>query len=130
MQEQIADLRRDLAIAKSEMAIAKSEIATVKEKLAQREVVKSDAPKIRDRNESPPALTKDQIDALNQVISRCVGWVRDQGPKDFTGKFWTEFDAYYNVSSGRVENNVTLNGGMPPLFAFNKCMASNGVPLH
>jgi hypothetical protein len=44
-------------------------------------------------------------------------------------EFYKHFDAFYNPATGRVENNGYLNGDVPPQYQFNKCMASQGLPL-
>jgi hypothetical protein len=43
--------------------------------------------------------------------------------------FFKKFDAFYNSAAGRVENNAFLDGDLPALYQFNKCMASQGFPL-
>ena len=119
VQQQVADLR-------SGLVKANVEIAAMKDKLADRD---ASAKKKAERPDGPPALTQEQITQLNQVISQCVQSVRGQAPKDYSGHFWTEFDAYYNPGTGRVVNNAIYNGSMPALYEFNKCVTSQGWSL-
>jgi hypothetical protein len=48
-------------------------------------------------------------------------------PRD--SEFFKSFDAFYNPASGRVEDNVTLQGERKALFLFRKCMAEKGCLL-
>lgn len=72
-----------------------------------------------------------------KVVSHCVGVVRKVQPPpaviDIYGpaitSFYKNFDAFYNPASGLVQNNAGTVGGQPALFAFQKCMTENGVPL-
>ncbi len=44
--------------------------------------------------------------------------------------FFKKFDAFYNLATGTVQNNATeVAGDTEPLYEFNKCMASEGLPL-
>lgn len=75
---------------------------------------------------SPPSPDTAMI---NRVLAECVRKVRslETQPKGL-GQPYAEFDAFYNPGSGRVENNNRY-ADQGPTYAFNKCMASKGVPL-
>jgi len=71
---------------------------------------------------------------IEKVVKHCVEVVHqfpahNQMDVGSNESFYKHFDAFYNPSSGRVENNGYLNGDIPPQYQFNKCMASHGVPL-
>jgi len=71
---------------------------------------------------------------IEKVVKHCVDVV-DQFPAHnqmdigTNENFFKHFDAFYNRATGRVENNGYLNGDIPPQYQFNKCMASQGLPL-
>jgi hypothetical protein len=75
---------------------------------------------------SPSGLTGDQVRLLTGMIPECVKAVHKAEPDN---DFYQQFDAYYNAATGRVENNVMLNGSRPALYAFQKCMTYKGWPL-
>jgi hypothetical protein len=62
---------------------------------------------------------------INKAVSECIKFVHAFSDDSF----FKRFDAYYNVATGRVENNVMYVGERAALFQFNKCMAQHGFPL-
>ncbi len=76
-----------------------------------------------------PSSSSGDAASIGKAIAECVRKVRslEAQPKGY-GQPYAEFDAFYNLGSGRVENNNRyVDQG--PTYAFNKCMASKGVPL-
>jgi hypothetical protein len=71
---------------------------------------------------------------IAKVVKHCIDVVHqfpahnqlDVGTNE---SFFKNFDAFYNPATGRVENNGYLNGDIPPQYQFNKCMATQGIPL-
>ena len=119
MQEELLSLKAQLMAAQYRMDSFEQQAARAQSSKARSE---------------PGVMSPEQIASLSSVIANCVKRVRASGPQGGTmaemeAKFWTDFDAYYNPASGRVENNVTFNGQRPALYAFNKCMNANGTPL-
>jgi hypothetical protein len=66
---------------------------------------------------------------IEKAVKHCVDVVHQFPADQMEAQFFKRFDAFYNPASGRVENNGYLNGDLPPVYQFNKCMASQGVPL-
>jgi hypothetical protein len=66
---------------------------------------------------------------IEKVVKHCVDVVHQFPAVQMEAQFFKRFDAFYNSSIGRVQNNGYLNGDVPPLYEFNKCMASQGFPL-
>ena len=71
---------------------------------------------------------------IEKVVKHCVDVVHqfpahNQMDIGTNENFFKHFDAFYNRATGRVENNGYLNGDIPPQYQFNKCMASQGLPL-
>ena len=78
----------------------------------------------------PQAANREQTDAIESAVSSCVKLVRESAPAESYNKtYWTEFDAYYTPTSGKVRDNVVINGQRPAKYAFDKCMAAKGFPL-
>jgi hypothetical protein len=105
-----------------------TEVANLKERLDRLE---AQPPQIEPTKKPPPPATND-ADAIKQAIADCVRKVRGLETKPasnaWSGRPYAEFDAYYNQGNGHVENNNRyVDQG--PNYAFNKCMASKGVPL-
>lgn len=81
----------------------------------------------------PP--NEQQVKAISEVVAQCVTIVHGTTPASAPGMaemdktFYRRFDAYYNIGTGLVQDNVTVNGDLPPRYAFRKCMAENGFPL-
>ena len=72
-----------------------------------------------------------QIQLVESAIASCLKQVREFVPEQSHEKtFWTGFDAYFNLASGKVRDNVTMNGQLPAKFAFNKCTSARGVTLN
>jgi len=61
---------------------------------------------------------------IEKVVKHCVDVVHQFPADQFLAQYFKRFDAFYNPATGRVENNGYLNGDRPPLFEFNKRMAS------
>jgi hypothetical protein len=78
------------------------------------------------QNLPPPQETQT---AINDAVKYCVDVVHRFPADPIEAQFFRGFDAFYNPASGRVENNGYRNGDLPPLYEFNKCMASQSVPL-
>jgi hypothetical protein len=79
---------------------------------------------VRARAQDTPTTT-----TINNAVNYCVDQVHHFPADEMSAQFYRHFDAYYNAGTGRVENNAFLNGDQPPLYQFNKCMASQGLPL-
>jgi hypothetical protein len=61
---------------------------------------------------------------IEATVKRCLHRVHEETQLGL-------FDAFWNAASGKVENNAHLNRFLAPgLFAFNKCMAEEGVPFN
>ena len=75
------------------------------------------------------AQEKSLKSTIDDVVKQCVDVVH-RFPADKSDlSFFKKFDAFYNSAAGRVENNAFLDGDLPALYQFNKCMASQGFPL-
>jgi hypothetical protein len=74
------------------------------------------------------AANAQDITAINKAITECIIAVRSFHDPMYEA-FLKRFDAFYNPSTGQVENNATMAGDQSGLFQFNKCMASKGYPL-
>lgn len=84
----------------------------------------------------PPASAPDRQPVSPQgaanittTISKCVASVHSAAPADFNKTYYEGFDAYYNQATGMVTNNATRVGDEAPLYLFQKCMATAGLPL-
>jgi hypothetical protein len=66
---------------------------------------------------------------IDKAVRTCVAFVRtlSQSNKDWPPAWFDNFDAYYNPATGRV---VTIESYDIAKFQFDKCMASQGMPLH
>jgi hypothetical protein len=74
----------------------------------------------------------DQSATITKMVAYCVNMVHKtklSADEAFMARFYRNFDAFYNPSSGRVENSARLQGDEKPLFIFNKCMSERGFPL-
>lgn len=69
------------------------------------------------------------------VVKHCVEFVHQfpaHNQMDVTtdAGFFNRFDAFYNPATGAVQNNATgVVGDTEPIYQFDKCMASEGLPL-
>jgi hypothetical protein len=66
---------------------------------------------------------------VKQIVASCVKYVR--GLETQTEKYsqgFAGFDAFYNPATNRVQNNNQFVD-QRAVYAFNKCMASKGMPL-
>ena len=76
------------------------------------------------------AQEKSPKSTIDDVVKQCVDVVH-RCPADKSDlSFFKKFDAFYNSAAGRVVNNAFLDGDLPALYQFNKCMASQGFPLN
>ncbi|MDR6538866.1 hypothetical protein [Variovorax soli] len=125
---QVADLESQSAKYRQELSELRSEIAGLRVRVL---VLEANSSKQQaDQPSSRQRLAEDDIAKLNVVIAKCVAVARNLPPKDeYAASFYKDFDAFYNVGTGRVQDNVIYNGGQPARFAFNKCMADRGWPL-
>jgi hypothetical protein len=128
-QEEIASLKAQVEQSRKETSELKvsmgTEVASLKERLDRLETPRAKAEPAR----TSPAPSGD-VATITKTITECVRNVRslETQPKGFGGQPYAEFDAFYNPGNGRVENNNRyVDQG--PNYAFNKCMASKGVPL-
>jgi hypothetical protein len=66
---------------------------------------------------------------IDKAVKTCVDFVRTlpQFNKEWPPAWFDNFDAYYNPATGRV---VTIESYDIAKFQFDKCMASQGMPLH
>jgi hypothetical protein len=127
-QSEIASLKAQVEQSRKETSELKasmgSEIASLRERIERLET----SPAKTEPAKTPPASGSDAA-TITKTIAECVRKVRslETSPKD-SGQPYAEFDAFYNPSNGRVEdNNRYVDRG--PNYAFDKCMASKGVPL-
>jgi uncharacterized coiled-coil protein SlyX len=118
LQAQVAERTKEIANLQAQMTIASNRIAT----LEALQLAKAVPP-------TAPGPSADQVEALKKVVAECVRTVRSSTPHDELSQFYSGFDAFYNPASGRVQNNIIYNGGLPAVYAFNKCMTDNGWPL-
>jgi hypothetical protein len=75
------------------------------------------------------AQEKSPKSTIDDVVKQCVDVVHRFPADNSDLGFFKKFDAFYNSAAGRVENNAFLDGDLPALYQFNKCMASQGFPL-
>ena len=76
---------------------------------------------------NPPKQSQEMIE---KVVKHCVDVVHQFPATQIEEKqFFKQFDAFYNSATGLVQNNGYRKGNIPPLYQFNKCMASRGFPL-
>jgi hypothetical protein len=61
--------------------------------------------------------------AITKAVAYCVDVVHKSAPNG------QNFDAFYNPSTGMVQNNANTVGEQKALFVFQKCMAQQGVSL-
>jgi hypothetical protein len=127
-QAEISNLRAQVELSRKETSDLKSNISTEVKNLKER-IERLEAQPTK--TEAAKTLSSSSGDAapIGNAIAECVRKVRslETQPKGF-GQPYAEFDAFYNPGSGRVENNNRyVDQG--PTYAFNKCMASKGVPL-
>lgn len=125
LKDQVEQSRKEARDLRASMV---AEVASLKERLDRLEA----QPVKTKPTEKPPLPASNDTDAIKRVIADCVRKVRSLETKPasdaWSGRPYAEFDAYYNQGNGRVENNNRyVDQG--PNYAFNKCMASKGVPL-
>jgi outer membrane murein-binding lipoprotein Lpp len=113
-QQQVVDLQGNILTLRAELAAVRERLEALE--AAQKKVV---SPAGSQR------LSEEQIATVSKAISQCVQMVRGSMP---TSEVYTNFDAYYNPASATVQNNNKYVD-QSAVYAFNKCMASKGVPL-
>ena len=123
---ELKDIKTQAAVSQQQISELKSQLSALNARISALET----APPKAVLND-PPQPTAIQDAAIKQAIAQCVQFVRGEASTkgELDAKFYAGFDAFYNEATGRVQNNVVLNGGMAPLFEFNKCMSSRGIPL-
>jgi outer membrane murein-binding lipoprotein Lpp len=132
VKSEVAAYKVEIERLNSEVSATKARVAALEEKQVIAAQVAPPAPPPR---QTPKGPTQEQIAQLNRVIRMCVEVVHATKPAandplgEITAQFYARFDAYYNANTGRVQNNTTLNGELPAVYTFNKCMADNGIPL-
>lgn len=75
------------------------------------------------------AVNAQDISKMNGAVAYCVDTVHHFPADPSEIQFFKKFDAYYNTATGKIENNGLFVGDQAALYQFNKCMASQGVPL-
>ena len=113
-QQQMVNLQGNILTLVSELAAVRQRLEALE--AAQKKVVSP---------AGPHRLSEEQIATVSKAISQCVQTVRGSMP---TSAVYINFDAYYNAASGTVQNNNRYVD-QSAVYAFNKCMASKGVPL-
>jgi hypothetical protein len=78
---------------------------------------------------SPPTTDADRA-LVTKTVKQCVDLVHADKSEPDLKTFFEKFDAFYNLASGRVENNATRNGDQRALFVFKKCMNEKGIPIN
>jgi hypothetical protein len=85
---------------------------------------------------TPAEYEAAQAVQITKTVKHCVAVVhaagkcgQDSCPNGFDQAFFQGFDDFYNPASGKIENNVTVQGERKAMFVFRKCMAEKGVPL-
>lgn len=127
-------LRRQIAQMQSDADQQKQRATELSARLSKlEEAVAGFMPKREEHPASrrPVQLTTSQVTELKKVVSSCVQTVRALAPPGATpiSDVHISFDAYYNPSTGRVENNNQYVS-QDAVYAFNKCMTEQGWPLH
>jgi hypothetical protein len=79
-------------------------------------------------SETPPQRTPDEIAAIIKVVTQCVAVIHAATPEYGMGEFYGRFDAYYNSSTGRVDNNVTTMGDQKAWFVFKNAWPKRDIP--
>jgi hypothetical protein len=88
------------------------------------------APSLAQTETHQPSQT--EIAVIKKVVTQRVAVVhaspvKPNSPEEFS---YPRFDAFYNSSTGKVENNVAYESDKLSLFVFRKCMSEKGFPLH
>ena len=118
-----------LAASTSQVDAMRTEIVELKQRLAKVELSQQQTakePTDQPKAKASPSYSPEQVASVNAVVKLCAAAVRKTAPDD---KFYSEFDAYFNVAAGRVLNNTVYMGSRPAVYQFNKCMADNGTPI-
>jgi hypothetical protein len=120
--EELAQLRAKVTADERRMEAMSAQIEALSQRVTQ---LQAKLPR-PDAGKDQPVATNDAA-TLKQSISACVKNVRSL-ETGTTGGLYAGFDAYYNPGTGRVINNDQFVD-QRAVYAFNKCMASKGVPL-
>jgi hypothetical protein len=76
-----------------------------------------------------PPLSQADTETVVKTVKQCVDQVHADNSEPGLRGFYLGFDAFYNLGSGRVENNAYRPVDQKPLFIFKKCMNEMGVPI-
>jgi hypothetical protein len=76
-----------------------------------------------------PSLSQADTETVVKTVKQCVDQVHADNSEPGLRGFYLGFDAFYNLGSGRVENNAYRPVDQKPLFIFKKCMNEMGVPI-
>jgi hypothetical protein len=74
-------------------------------------------------------LSQADAETVVKAVKQCVDQVHADNSEPGLRGFYMGFDAFYNLGSGRVENNAYRPVDQKPLFIFRKCMNERGVPM-
>jgi hypothetical protein len=127
-------LRTEVQQTRREIGELKSKVAGLNTRVAQLEQpLDPDAAAVmKSLPSSPPMPQPIQADTIKKVIANCVGQVHrletTPAAEGWKGRIFADFDAYYNQGNRQVVNNNKYVD-QSAVYAFNKCMASKGVPL-
>ncbi len=128
-QDALNALRVQVEQSQQKAADLQRQISTLRDRIAHLE--SQPTPPKDEPTKHLPAPADGGNSAIKKAISACVQTVHSlETPAEAAsiGRPYAEFDAFFNQGSGRVENNNRyVDQG--PTYAFNKCMASKGVPL-
>jgi hypothetical protein len=73
---------------------------------------------------------KSSTELISKAVGNCVNRVHTyKAEQAYEQNYYSNFDAYFNSATQRVEDNVIVQGQRQPLFIFRKCMAEMGFPL-
>lgn len=130
-QKRVSELAYESINSRQQVVNLASEIAAIKEKLAALETMQSKAAK--PASNDPPTIPNEQVASLKGSIAQCVEVVKklkDSHPIGtlIENEVYINFDAYFNPATGRVLNNNHFVD-QSAVYAFNKCMVSQGWPM-
>ncbi|MEB0058802.1 hypothetical protein [Variovorax sp. LG9.2] len=129
--QRLAELTVTSSDSQQQIVSLRVELGAIKQRLAALEIAQSVSPKAASND--PAVLPSEQAAMLTASITQCVQQVRSIGdtlPKEpfDNAVVYAKFDAFYNVASGRVQNNNQYVD-QSAIYAFNKCMSTHGWPL-
>jgi hypothetical protein len=66
----------------------------------------------------------------DKAVKYCIDVVHNTHPSEqYMETYYKNFDAFYNPTTGSVQNNALSVGDQKALFVFEKCMKEQGFPL-